>query len=70
MSLITKTAELAAKALPDRNADEMREARRIIGRDWDRVDGFEKVTGAAKFAAEPRKNVAQRAPDNGRFSRF
>ena len=52
MSLITKATELVAKALPDRKADELREAGRIIGRELDRVDGFDKVTGAARFAAE------------------
>jgi xanthine dehydrogenase YagR molybdenum-binding subunit len=52
MSLITKATELVAKALPDRKADELRESRRIIGRELDRIDGFDKVTGSAKFAAE------------------
>ena len=52
MSLITKTTELVAKALPDRKGDELRVSRRIIGRELDRIDGFDKVTGAAKFAAE------------------
>jgi xanthine dehydrogenase YagR molybdenum-binding subunit len=52
MSLVTKATELFARALPDRKADELREARRIIGRECDRVDGFDKVTGAATFAAE------------------
>lgn len=52
MTLITKATELVAKALPDRKADELRESRRIIGREFDRIDGFDKVTGAAKFAGE------------------
>lgn len=52
MSLIGKATELIAKALPDREADALRESRRILGRELDRIDGFDKVTGAAKFAAE------------------
>lgn len=52
MSLLARATELVAKALPDRKADELREAHRVIGRALDRLDGPAKVTGAAKFAAE------------------
>jgi xanthine dehydrogenase YagR molybdenum-binding subunit len=52
MSLLTRATELVAKAIPDRKADELRDAHRVIGRALDRLDGPVKVTGAAKFAAE------------------
>ena len=52
MSVLGKVMEVAAKILPDRAPDELRQAHRLIGREVDRVDGRIKVTGQAKFSAE------------------
>ena len=52
MSILSKVAEVAAKVLPDRASDELRHAHRWIGRPVDRLDGVDKVTGRARFAAE------------------
>ncbi|MGA8026986.1 MAG: xanthine dehydrogenase family protein molybdopterin-binding subunit [Bryobacteraceae bacterium] len=58
MSIVSKVTEAVIQLLPDRDRDELSEAQRLIGKPIDRLDGREKVTGAAKFAAEyPLENL-------------
>lgn len=58
MSIISKVTEAVIQFVPDRDRDELSEADRLIGKPVDRLDGREKVTGAAKFAAEyPLENL-------------
>ena len=52
MSIISKVTEAVVQFLPDRDRDQLSEADRIIGKPIDRIDGREKVTGAAQFSAE------------------
>ncbi len=59
MSIISKVTQAVVQLAPDRNRDELSEAHRYIGKPVDRLDGREKVTGAAPFAAEyPLENLA------------
>ncbi len=58
MSIISKVTEAVIQLVPDRDRDELSEADRLIGKPIDRLDGREKVTGTAKFAAEyPLENL-------------
>src|SRR6187549_3879712 len=52
MSVIEKAMAMAARYLPDTHSDPLLDARGYVGRPMNRVDGPEKVTGAARFAAE------------------
>lgn len=52
MSIVSKVTQAAIQLVPDRDRDQLSEADRLIGKPIDRLDGREKVTGAAKFAAE------------------
>jgi xanthine dehydrogenase YagR molybdenum-binding subunit len=52
MSIVQKAVETVAKLLPDRPADPLMRAHRVIGRAIDRVDGPQKVSGTAQFTAE------------------
>ncbi len=58
MSIISKVTQAVVQFVPDRDRDELSEADRIIGKPIDRIDGREKVTGAAQFTAEfPLENL-------------
>ena len=47
--------------MPNRAEDELRLSHRYLGQPIDRLDGVEKVTGAARFSAEyPVEGLAQR----------
>lgn len=52
MSIVSKVTEAIVQFAPDRDRDELSEANRVLGKPLDRVDGIEKVTGQARFAAE------------------
>ncbi len=52
MSIISKVTEAVVQFVPDRDRDQLSEADRLIGKPVDRVDGRDKVTGAATFTAE------------------
>ncbi len=52
MSIISKITESVVQFIPDRDRDLLSEADRIIGKPIDRLDGRDKVTGAATFSAE------------------
>ncbi len=59
MSIISKVTQAVVRFAPDRDRDELSDAHRHIGKPLDRLDGREKVTGAARFAAEyPLENLA------------
>ncbi len=59
MSIISKVTEAVVQFLPDRDRDTLSEADRLIGKPIDRLDGREKVTGAALFSAEyPLEHLA------------
>ncbi len=58
MSIISKVTEAIVQFVPDRDRDQLSEADRLIGKPKDRIDGRDKVTGAAKFSAEfPLENL-------------
>ena len=58
MSIISKVTEAVVHFVPDRDRDELSEADRLIGKPLDRIDGRDKVTGAATFTAEfPLENL-------------
>ncbi len=58
MSIVSKVTQAVIQLVPDRDRDQLSEADRLIGKPIDRLDGREKVTGAAKFAAEyPLENL-------------
>ena len=52
MSIVRRVIERVAQVLPDRPQDEIQGARRYLGQPVDRLDGVEKVTGEARFAAD------------------
>jgi len=52
MSIMRRVIERVAQVLPDRQQDELQSARRYLGQPLDRLDGIDKVTGAARFSAE------------------
>ena len=52
MSIIRRAVEQIAQVMPHRDQDELRRSHRYLGQPIDRVDGVEKVTGAARFSAE------------------
>ena len=52
MSIMRRVVERVAQVLPDRQQDELTDARRYISQPVDRLDGIEKVTGEARFSAE------------------
>ena len=52
MSLMSKITQAVVQVAPDRARDELSEAHRLIGQPLDRLDGRQKVTGAATFTAE------------------
>jgi xanthine dehydrogenase YagR molybdenum-binding subunit len=54
MSLVQKVVETVVKLMPDKPADPLMDARRVVGRPLSRVDGPLKVAGAARFTAEVR----------------
>jgi xanthine dehydrogenase YagR molybdenum-binding subunit len=57
-----KVIETVAHVMPDRDRDRMIEQHRLLGKPIDRLDGRDKVTGAAHFSAEyPIKNMAHAA---------
>lgn len=58
MSILSKVTQAVVQYLPDRDRDELSDAHRFLGKPIDRLDGREKVTGVAKFAAEyPLENL-------------
>ncbi len=62
MSILSKVTEAVVQFVPDRDRDELSEADRIIGKPIDRIDGAQKVTGHAPFAAEyPLEHLAHAA---------
>lgn len=62
MSIISKMTEAVVHFLPDRDRDHLSEADRLIGKPMDRLDGRDKVTGAATFTAEfPLENLVYAA---------
>ena len=52
MSIIRRAVEQIAQVMPHRGPDELRLSYRYLGQPVDRLDGAEKVTGAARFSAE------------------
>ena len=52
MSVIKRVVEQVAQVMPHREQDELRRSHRYLGQPIDRIDGVEKVTGAARFSAE------------------
>jgi xanthine dehydrogenase YagR molybdenum-binding subunit len=52
VSIVRKAAETLAKLTPDKPADPLIDAHRIVGRPLSRVDGRLKVSGVARFTAE------------------
>jgi len=62
MSIVSKVTQAVVQVLPDRDRDELIDAHRLIGKPLDRLDGRDKVTGQAKFAADyPVENMAYAA---------
>ena len=62
MSIKSKVMQAVVHVIPDRDRDELSEAHRVIGKPIDRLDGRDKVTGAAPFAAEvPLQGLAYAA---------
>lgn len=52
MSIKSKVLQAVVHVIPDRDRDELSDAHRLVGKPIDRLDGRDKVTGAAAFAAE------------------
>ena len=63
MNIIRQAADRIAQVMPIRDEDELRHSHRYLGQPIDRLDGVEKVTGAARFAAAstPRRPSRRRA---------
>ena len=62
MSIVSKVIQAVVQIAPDREQDELMNAHRVIGKPIDRIDGRDKVTGAAPFAAEyPLENLVHAA---------
>jgi len=54
MSIMRRVIERVAQVLPDRQQVELQRARHYLSQPLDRLDGIDKVTGAARFSAEYR----------------
>jgi xanthine dehydrogenase YagR molybdenum-binding subunit len=52
MSILQKLMQTAAQVMPDRDRDELIDRHRYLGKPIDRLDGRDKVTGAAPFSAD------------------
>ena len=52
MGIVRKTIEQIVHVMPVGDEDELRRGYRYLGQPVDRLDGVEKVTGAARFSAE------------------
>ena len=52
MSIKQTVMQAVVQVMPDRDQDALRDAQRVIGKPIDRLDGRDKVTGAARFSAE------------------
>ncbi len=52
MSLKSTVMQAVVQVMPDRDRDELSDAHRVLGQPIDRLDGIDKVTGAAPFSAE------------------
>jgi len=52
MSILNRIVETIAHVMPDREQDELSQAHRFLGQPMNRLNGREKVTGAAQFSAE------------------
>ena len=52
MSIVQKAVETVAKHLPDKPPDPLIDKERMVGRPLSRLDGPQKVSGTARFAAE------------------
>ncbi len=52
MSIKSRVMQAVVHVIPDRDRDELSEAHRVVGKPIDRLDGRDKVTGAAPFSAE------------------
>ncbi len=52
MSLKSSIMQAVVSVMPDRDRDELIDAHRVIGKPIDRLDGRDKVSGQAPFAAE------------------
>lgn len=62
MSVINKVLEGIAHVMPERDRDELLRAHKYIGQPLDRLNGREKVTGAAHFSADyPIEHLAYAA---------
>jgi xanthine dehydrogenase YagR molybdenum-binding subunit len=62
MSVLRKAMEMVAHVMPERDRDELIKAHRYLGQPLDRLNGREKVTGAAHFSADyPIENMAHAA---------
>jgi xanthine dehydrogenase YagR molybdenum-binding subunit len=62
MSILRKGTETVARVVPDRMRAELTAQHRFLGQPVDRLDGHDKVTGAARFSAEyPVENLAHAA---------
>ena len=62
MSILRKVTETVAQVMTDRARGELIAQHRFLGQPVDRLDGHDKVTGAARFSAEyPIENLAHAA---------
>ena len=52
MSLKSSIMQAVVSVMPDRDQDELLDAHRVLGKPIDRLDGHDKVSGRAPFAAE------------------
>src|SRR5262245_4157330 len=52
MSIMRRAVEQIAQVMPLRDQDQLRRSHRYLGLPIDRLDGVEKVSGAARFSAE------------------
>ncbi|MBV9155261.1 MAG: xanthine dehydrogenase family protein molybdopterin-binding subunit, partial [Acidobacteriaceae bacterium] len=52
MSIFSKVTQAVVQFVPDRDRDQLSEEHRIVGKPIDRLDGPQKVTGAASFTAD------------------
>ncbi len=52
MSVMSKVMQAVVHVMPDRDRDELSDAHRVLGKPMDRLDGRDKVMGAAPFSAE------------------
>lgn len=62
MSVLRRVMETVAHVMPERDRDELMKAHRYLGQPISRLNGREKVTGAAHFSADyPIENLAHAA---------